>query len=166
MPVVGCAAKRMTPLLSMLLLPAEPRSPVATPQVSRVPLPLLSTKLRSVQVPLLLTLLLALTAFTEPVICPVLFSENAVPGVVASARTATSLSAPIVPALFNVCVAPPRATPLLSARPPCRVAVLLTLTVPPSVSASMADEPLPLLVIAPLLVSERLAAPEACARIP
>ncbi|MNO79704.1 hypothetical protein D3C76_708820 [compost metagenome] len=68
MPVAGCAARRMTPLLSILLLPAEPRLLVAIPQVSRVPLPALSAKLRKIQVPLLVTVLAALTALTEPVI--------------------------------------------------------------------------------------------------
>ncbi|MNN65512.1 hypothetical protein D3C81_1810210 [compost metagenome] len=58
----------MTPLLSILLLPADPRLLVETPQVSWVPLPVLSAKLRKVQVPLLVTVLAALTALTEPVI--------------------------------------------------------------------------------------------------
>ncbi|MNX95766.1 hypothetical protein D3C86_1280550 [compost metagenome] len=102
----------------MLLAVAEPRLLTAIPQVSRLPLPVLSAKLRSVQVPLLDRVLVALVAVTEPVICPVLIRLKTVPGRVASARTAASLRAPIAPELLNDCVAPARAMPLLSAQPP------------------------------------------------
>ncbi|MNE89580.1 hypothetical protein D3C76_708830 [compost metagenome] len=43
---------------------------------------------------------------------------------------------------------------------------MLTLTAPPSVNASIADDPVPLVVIAPVLLTESVAAPDACARIP
>ncbi|MNL59707.1 hypothetical protein D3C87_1834570 [compost metagenome] len=95
-----------------------------------------------------------------------LFTLKAFPGPLASARTATSLRDPMAPLLLNTCVAPPNVTPLLSAQPPCSAALLLTLTVPPRACASIADEFVPRLVIAPVLLTETLAAPEASARIP
>ncbi|MNL62691.1 hypothetical protein D3C87_1867360 [compost metagenome] len=93
-------------------------------------------------------------------------SVNVLPVPLASAWTAESLSAAMLPVLLNTCVAPARVTPLLSAHPPEIAALLLTLTDPPCACASIPDDPVPLVVIAPELLTVTLAAPEASARMP
>ncbi|MNL01262.1 hypothetical protein D3C87_1217270 [compost metagenome] len=87
-PDTGCAASASVPALSTVLFRPVPRLAIATFQLSREPLPVLSAKLRRFHVPLLLSVTSDVAAETTPVIVPVLSSRNDPAEPLLSARTA------------------------------------------------------------------------------